>query len=632
MKGNTSKHLRPLSLLTILAVTGTLVAILVLSGKPVLLEAQDTEPESMAHLTLSVVAAEPGQAIDVRGTGFRVETDGSFIYTSTITVGGVALAGVESVDLASGYLHAARTSASGSHVAEHIDIDPEHTTPDGAFTARVVLPDNLPAGEHHLEMTSCWAGPEGDYPEDGVGPCGTEGLGGGVNDRTAMAAITTTEPSDDAISGENTVMPVGEPGPKGDLGPEGAQGPAGPVGEPGPKGDLGPGRRTGPSRTRRRAWSQRRSWSGRRTRPSRTCRRAWSKGRSWSQGRPRSGRRTGPSRCRRRRWTPRLSGLDHSHHWRGRRWRSLHGWSSERLISRKCKGGLARGVWLAETPPRVPDGIGSLHSNPVRGAGGPPSLRPNGPMSRRNGQMQATQTGRSTGVHFPSGSFPTCLRRFSIEHEGCGKSSCSRWFAGVQVMNVIWIVADTFRRDHLGAYANSIRRTTSQSDTWTQHPICTGSWSGSCTRPKCPNTSRPRGWSSGCNPLHVCLYAGTLGQFTIENCIDWLRTTRKWPATGEQPPNVAQRRCSPHHRRVGHPGGVLGTVAVGTLPMEVTIVLVKLIMDGERERDQKKIEQARKETDPARNRVRVLDEMLKKNDIGIPPDSSTPAESTEPVR
>ena len=247
MKGNTSKHLRPLSLLTILAVTGTLVAILVLAGKPVPLEAQDTEPESMAHLTLSVVAAEPGQAIDVRGTGFREETDGSFIYTSTITVGGVAIAGVESVDLTSGYLHAARTSASGSHVAEHIDIDPEHTTPDGAFTARVVLPDNLPAGEHHLEMTSCWAGPEGDYPEDGVGPCGTEGLGGGVNDRTAMAAITITEPSDDAISGENTVMPVGEPGPKGDLGPEGAQGPAGPVGEPGPKGDLGPEGAQGPA-------------------------------------------------------------------------------------------------------------------------------------------------------------------------------------------------------------------------------------------------------------------------------------------------------------------------------------------------------------------------------------------------
>ena len=124
MKDNTSKQVSPLSLLTILVVTGTVAAILALAGKPVLLEAQDTDPKSTANLIMSVVEAEAGQAIDVRGTGFRVETDGSFIYTSTITVGGVAIAGVESVDLASGYLHAARTTATGWHIAEHIDIDP----------------------------------------------------------------------------------------------------------------------------------------------------------------------------------------------------------------------------------------------------------------------------------------------------------------------------------------------------------------------------------------------------------------------------------------------------------------------------------------------------------------------------
>ena len=42
----------------------------------------------------------------------------------------------------------------------------------------------------YLQATSCWGGPDDAYPEDGVAPCGTEGLGGGVNDRVAKARIT----------------------------------------------------------------------------------------------------------------------------------------------------------------------------------------------------------------------------------------------------------------------------------------------------------------------------------------------------------------------------------------------------------------------------------------------------------
>ena len=117
----------------------------------------------------------------VRGYGFRV--GGSFIYTSTITIGDVPIGKVASVDLASGYLHAARTG-----VAEHIDIDPEGTTADGAFVAEFVLPYNLAPGEYELKVTSCWGGPDDAYPEDGTAPCGTAGLGG-VNDLVASATI-----------------------------------------------------------------------------------------------------------------------------------------------------------------------------------------------------------------------------------------------------------------------------------------------------------------------------------------------------------------------------------------------------------------------------------------------------------
>lgn len=78
------------------------------------------DPEAV--LTVSPGAAEPGDTITVRGSGFRIGEEASFIYTSTIAISGVVIGKVSSVDLASGYLHAARPS-----VAEHIDIDPANT-------------------------------------------------------------------------------------------------------------------------------------------------------------------------------------------------------------------------------------------------------------------------------------------------------------------------------------------------------------------------------------------------------------------------------------------------------------------------------------------------------------------------
>jgi len=146
-------------------------------------------------LTVSPSTAEPGDTITVRGSGFRMGTEASFIYTSTITIGGVAIGKVASVDLASGFLHAGRTTDSGAYIAEHIDIDPSNTTPDGVFIAEFVLPYNLSAGEHELKVISCWGGPDGDYPSDGADTCGTPGLGGGVNDDEATATITIREPA-----------------------------------------------------------------------------------------------------------------------------------------------------------------------------------------------------------------------------------------------------------------------------------------------------------------------------------------------------------------------------------------------------------------------------------------------------
>ena len=153
-------------------------------------QAEDGGEAPKARLTLSVSEGQPGETITVEGSGFRVEEDGSFIYSSTITIGGVPIASVASVDLASGFLHEGRYSDTGQWIAEHIHIDPPGLTPDGAFTAEFVLPDDLPPGDHELVVISCWAGPDGDYPEDGVAPCGTVGLGGGVKDRVATTTLT----------------------------------------------------------------------------------------------------------------------------------------------------------------------------------------------------------------------------------------------------------------------------------------------------------------------------------------------------------------------------------------------------------------------------------------------------------
>lgn len=153
-------------------------------------QAEDDTEEQTAQLTLSVSEAQPGETITVEASGFRAEEDASFIYTSTITIGGVPIAAVSSVDLASGFLHPGRYNETGLWIAEHIHIDPLETTPDGAFTATFVLPDDLPPGDHELVAISCWAGPDGDYPEDGVPPCGTVGLGGGVKDRVARVTLT----------------------------------------------------------------------------------------------------------------------------------------------------------------------------------------------------------------------------------------------------------------------------------------------------------------------------------------------------------------------------------------------------------------------------------------------------------
>ena len=142
---------------------------------------------------LSVSEAQPGDVITVEGSGFRRGTEASFIYASTITIGGVPIAGVVNVDPDTGYLHAGRMSGD-THIAQHIDIDPEDTNADGAFTADFVVPSGLPPGDHYLEVISCWGGPDDAYPQDGMAPCGLVGLGGGVNDRIAMAKITIKTP------------------------------------------------------------------------------------------------------------------------------------------------------------------------------------------------------------------------------------------------------------------------------------------------------------------------------------------------------------------------------------------------------------------------------------------------------
>ncbi|MYA59163.1 MAG: collagen-like protein [Chloroflexi bacterium] len=171
----------------------------------------------------------------IRGSNFRVGTEASFIYSSTITIGGVPVAGVASVDLASGDLHADRTTDSGLYTAEHIDVDPTNTTPDGVFAAQNKLPYDLPAGDHDLVVTSCWRGLDDAYPGDGIAPRGTEGLGGGVNDRIAMAPITIVE---GMAMGKEEMM-AGSTGFQGPAGPQGPLGPQGPRGLTGPEGPSG---------------------------------------------------------------------------------------------------------------------------------------------------------------------------------------------------------------------------------------------------------------------------------------------------------------------------------------------------------------------------------------------------------
>ena len=187
MKKTTGKRSQRMSLGAGLATPGAAALIAALLALPGAARAGD-----MAKLSLSASEAMAGGTVTVQGSGIREGTEASFIYTSTITIGGVPIAGVKSVDATTTNLHAARTSDSGTYIAEHIDIDLADTTADGAFTAELVVPDGLAAGDHELQVTSCWGGPDDAYPEDGVAPCGTKGLGGGVNDRVATASIAIT--------------------------------------------------------------------------------------------------------------------------------------------------------------------------------------------------------------------------------------------------------------------------------------------------------------------------------------------------------------------------------------------------------------------------------------------------------
>ena len=184
MKKTTRMRPRPISLAIGAAAVGAVATLAALTALPGSAQAGD-----MAKLSLSASEAMPGDTVTVMGSGFRVGTEASFIYTSTITIGGVA-----SVDAATANLHAGRTTDTGLYIAEHIDIDPADTEADGAFTTDIVLPHGLSAGEHDLQVTSCWGGPDDAYPEDGVAPCGTKGLGGGVNDVVATARITIAAP------------------------------------------------------------------------------------------------------------------------------------------------------------------------------------------------------------------------------------------------------------------------------------------------------------------------------------------------------------------------------------------------------------------------------------------------------
>ena len=65
----------------------------------------------------------------------------------------------------------------------------------------------------------------------------------------------------------------------------------------------------------------------------------------------------------------------------------------------------------------------------------------------------------------------------------------------------------------------------------------------------------------------------------------------------------------------------MGTVAVGTLSMEVIVVLVKLIMDDKRR-------QAREEARQTQEENRALRDLLEKHNIEVPSHLVTSAEPT----
>ena len=88
----------------------------------------------------------------------------------------------------------------------------------------------------------------------------------------------------------------------------------------------------------------------------------------------------------------------------------------------------------------------------------------------------------------------------------------------------------------------------------------------------------------------------------------------------------------PERSTITFASDTLGAVAVGTLSMEVTVVLVKLIMDDKRREAREEADQAREVAEQAQNRVRVLEEALKRNNIEIPADPATTAEPAESSR
>lgn len=90
-KKTAARHAWPISVS--MGALGVMVATVALTGMPGTAQAGD-----MAKLGLSATEARPGDTISVSGSEFRVGTEASFIYTSTILSGGVPIEGVASVD------------------------------------------------------------------------------------------------------------------------------------------------------------------------------------------------------------------------------------------------------------------------------------------------------------------------------------------------------------------------------------------------------------------------------------------------------------------------------------------------------------------------------------------------------